>query len=106
VCGEWFVPRFDLDAIMEPNVHNNRSVRTMTADELVLLHGESTCGCGDLNQVEPEKQAPAIQFYDMKKSIALFSLFCLAAVMLAQPKDTNVFPYVYTIDDLDNGLRV
>jgi zinc protease len=42
----------------------------------------------------------------MEKFIVLISLFCLAAVTVAQPKDTSVFPYAYTIDDLDNGLRV
>jgi zinc protease len=42
----------------------------------------------------------------MKKLIALVSLVCLAAATTAQQKETKLFPYTYTIDDLDNGLRL
>src|SRR5207253_9419257 len=47
-----------------------------------------------------------IKFYDMKKLIALVSIFCLASGMAAQQKENKLFPYSYAIDDLDNGLRL
>ena len=42
----------------------------------------------------------------MRKLIALLSLVCLALAAPAQQKETKLFPYNYTIDDLDNGLRL
>jgi zinc protease len=42
----------------------------------------------------------------MQKLIALLSLFCLTAAVPAQQKETKLFPYNYTIDDLENGLRL
>jgi zinc protease len=42
----------------------------------------------------------------MRKFIALFSLLCCAAAAPAQQKETKLFPYNYTIDDLENGLRL
>src|SRR5204862_2940452 len=38
--------------------------------------------------------------------IALLMLLCCAAAGPAQQKETKLFPYNYTIDDLDNGLRL
>jgi zinc protease len=40
----------------------------------------------------------------MKKLIAL--LLGFSAIIPAQQKETKLFPYDYTIDDLDNGLRL
>src|SRR5262245_8928278 len=42
----------------------------------------------------------------MKKLIVLLSLLCLVATAPAQQKETKLFPYNYTIDDLENGLRL
>ncbi len=42
----------------------------------------------------------------MRKLIALLSVLCLASATTAQQKDTKLFPYNYTIDDLANGLRL
>jgi zinc protease len=42
----------------------------------------------------------------MKKLIALLSLVGFTAIIPAQQKETKLFPYDYTIDDLDNGLRL
>ncbi|HEY2380876.1 MAG TPA: pitrilysin family protein [Terriglobia bacterium] len=42
----------------------------------------------------------------MRKLIGLVSLVCLAAAAPAQKKETNLFPYNYTVDDLANGLRL
>src|SRR5438128_12326399 len=47
-----------------------------------------------------------IEFYAMRKLIALLSVLCLASASTAQQKDTKLFPYNYTIDDLANGLRL
>src|SRR5213594_5107143 len=48
----------------------------------------------------------AIEFYDMRKLIALVCVSLLALSTAAQQKERKLFPYNYTIDDLDNGLRV
>src|SRR5262245_22859318 len=53
-----------------------------------------------------EKTAHALQFYDMRKLIALLSLLCVVMAAAAQQKDTKLFPYNYMIDDLENGLRL
>ena len=44
----------------------------------------------------------------MRKLIGLISLVCLVATtpVPGQQKETRLFPYNYTIDDLDNGLRL
>src|SRR5262245_66207883 len=42
----------------------------------------------------------------MKKFLALLSLVVCAGAAPAQQKETRLFPYEYTIDDLDNGLRL
>src|SRR5438105_11587630 len=42
----------------------------------------------------------------MRNLIALLLLLCCAAAIPAQQKETKLFPYNYTIDDLDNGLRL
>src|SRR5438105_3149318 len=42
----------------------------------------------------------------MRNLIALLLLLCCAASVPAQQKETKLFPYNYTIDDLDNGLRL
>jgi zinc protease len=42
----------------------------------------------------------------MRKFIGLVSLVCLVAVMPAQEKQAKLFPYNYSIDDLQNGLRL
>src|SRR5262245_15914352 len=42
----------------------------------------------------------------MKRRMLLLALLCLPLVMAAQQKDTSLFPYKYSIDDLDNGLRL
>src|SRR5215467_14479202 len=42
----------------------------------------------------------------MRKLIGLISFVCLVATIPAQQKETRLFPYNYTIDDLDNGLRL
>jgi len=42
----------------------------------------------------------------MKKFLAAISVLCFAAAVPAQQKETRLFPYNYTIDDLDNGLRL
>src|SRR5690348_9908092 len=41
----------------------------------------------------------------MRKLIGLISFVCLIATA-AQQKDARLFPYNYTIDDLNNGLRL
>ena len=63
---------------------------------------------GGPNEDEDKSQCPAhgIQFYDMKNFIALFSLLCLVTAVPAQQKETKIVPYNYTIDDLENGLRL
>src|SRR2546427_8784352 len=48
----------------------------------------------------------AIEFYDMRKLIALLCVSLLALSTAAQQKNGNLFPYNYAIDDLDNGLRL
>src|SRR2546422_9831699 len=48
----------------------------------------------------------AIEFYDMRKLIALVCVSLLALSTAAQQKNGNLFPYNYAIDDLDNGLRL
>ena len=42
----------------------------------------------------------------MRNLLALISLLCVTAAATAQQKDTKLFPYNYSIDDLDNGLRL
>jgi zinc protease len=42
----------------------------------------------------------------MRNVSALLLLLCCAAAVPAQQKETKLFPYNYTIDDLDNGLRL
>src|SRR5215467_4493519 len=42
----------------------------------------------------------------MRKLIGLISFVCLVATLPAQQKEARLFPYNYTIDDLDNGLRL
>jgi zinc protease len=42
----------------------------------------------------------------MRKLIGLISFVCLVATIPAQQKEARLFPYNYTIDDLDNGLRL
>jgi zinc protease len=42
----------------------------------------------------------------MRNLLALISLLCATAASTAQQKDTKLFPYNYSIDDLDNGLRL
>ena len=42
----------------------------------------------------------------MKKLIALVCVLLLSLSTAAQQKERKLFPYNYTIDDLDNGLRV
>jgi zinc protease len=42
----------------------------------------------------------------MKTFLALLSFLCLAAALPAQQKEARLFPYDYSIDDLDNGLRL
>jgi len=42
----------------------------------------------------------------MRNLLALISLLCATAAATAQQKDTKLFPYNYSIDDLDNGLRL
>jgi zinc protease len=42
----------------------------------------------------------------MKKLIALTSVLCLVAGAFGQVKEAKLFPYPYTIDDLENGLRL
>src|SRR5207237_5949303 len=48
----------------------------------------------------------AIEFYAMRKLIALLSVLCMASATTARQRDTKLFPYNYTIDDLANGLRL
>src|SRR5215831_8224884 len=48
----------------------------------------------------------ALQFYDMRKLLAALSILCFVAAVPAQQKETKLLPYQYTIDDLDNGLRL
>ena len=38
--------------------------------------------------------------------MALASLVCCVAAAPAQQKETKLFPYNYSIDDLENGLRL
>ena len=42
----------------------------------------------------------------MRNVSALLLLLCCAAAGPAQQKETRLFPYNYSIDDLDNGLRL
>ncbi len=42
----------------------------------------------------------------MKKTGAVLFLLCCIAAASAQRKETKLFPYNYTIDDMDNGLRL
>jgi zinc protease len=42
----------------------------------------------------------------MRKLAALISLLFFTAAAPAQQKQANLFPYEYTIDDLENGLRL
>jgi zinc protease len=71
------------------------------------LRGKPQAGSRpDKDEEKCEDPPHALQFYDMRKLIALISLVCCAAVVPAQQKETKLFPYNYTIDDLDNGLRV
>jgi zinc protease len=42
----------------------------------------------------------------MRKLIGLASLVCLISAASAQQKESKLFPYNYTIDDLQNGLRI
>jgi zinc protease len=42
----------------------------------------------------------------MRKLIGLVSLVCLVAAAPAQQKESRLFPYNFSIDDLPNGLRV
>src|SRR5436853_2252611 len=42
----------------------------------------------------------------MKRLAILLVLSCLSMTSLAQQRETKLFPYNYTIDDLDNGLRL
>jgi zinc protease len=42
----------------------------------------------------------------MRRSLVFISLICFAVAGLGQQKETKLFPYAYTIDDLDNGLRL
>ncbi len=45
-------------------------------------------------------------FTTMKKLIVLVSLICCVAAVPGQQKETRLFPYNYSIDDLPNGLRL
>src|SRR5262245_46787397 len=65
-----------------------------------------TDGGSGKNQKEREETTHALKFYDMRKLIALLSIFCLASVISAQQKESKLFPYNFTIDDLENGLRL
>src|SRR5438128_9450417 len=47
-----------------------------------------------------------IEFYAMRKLIALVCFLCCVTALPAQQKETKLFPYNYTIDDLENGLRL
>src|SRR4029077_11116522 len=47
-----------------------------------------------------------IEFYDMRKLIPLVCFLCLIAGTAAQQKENKLFPYNYTVDDLENGLRL
>jgi zinc protease len=42
----------------------------------------------------------------MKAKCLLFLSLCLPLALLARQGDSKLFPYKYTIDDLDNGLRL
>src|SRR5438034_10358823 len=42
----------------------------------------------------------------MKRLAILLVLSCLSMTSLAQQRESKLFPYKYTIDDLDNGLRL
>src|SRR5204863_7237621 len=42
----------------------------------------------------------------MKRFIALLSLLCCVGSAPAQQKEAKLIPYQYSIDDLDNGLRL
>jgi zinc protease len=53
-----------------------------------------------------QEAAHALQFYDMKRLIALLSMISFCAVAPAQQKETKLFTHEYAIDDLDNGLRL
>src|SRR6516162_1645741 len=42
----------------------------------------------------------------MKKVLTVLLLLCLTLAASAQQKETSLIPYKYSIDDLDNGLRL
>src|SRR5678810_123284 len=42
----------------------------------------------------------------MKPITTILVVLCLCVAAMAQQGDTKLFPYDYTIDDLDNGLRL
>ena len=42
----------------------------------------------------------------MKKALTVLLLLCLTSAASAQQKETSLIPYKYSIDDLDNGLRL
>src|SRR5262245_6886283 len=42
----------------------------------------------------------------MKRLISLFVCLSMPLLAVAQGQDTKLFPYNYTTDDLDNGLRL
>jgi zinc protease len=42
----------------------------------------------------------------MKRLIALLSIVCCVGTVPAQQKETKLIPYNYSIDDLENGLRL
>src|SRR5499427_11130033 len=42
----------------------------------------------------------------MEKVLTVLLLLSLASAASAQQKETNLVPYKYSIDDLDNGLRL
>jgi zinc protease len=65
-----------------------------------------TGGGSDKNQKEREETTHALKFYDMRRFIALLSILCFVSTVSAQQKESKLFPYNYTIDDLENGLRL
>src|SRR5262245_64483832 len=42
----------------------------------------------------------------MKPNFLLLLFLCLPLALVAQQGDSKLFPYKYSIDDLDNGLRL
>ena len=42
----------------------------------------------------------------MKRLAILLVLSCLPVMGRAQKTESKLFPYAYTVDDLDNGLRL